>query len=255
MSRRPTDEASSAFLAWAQRSFDYKTSLAVRRAWKVLDINNLDATTDMFAAALVAEIEKLHGEGVDVALEHIHKVLEGAEDVTDMPAVFNPEQVVSSIIAQGPGMVKHYIKAGVAPSVAMEQGMRACHASMSRLVENSVRHTIQQTADKAGGGWGWQRHASAHACDFCLMLAGRGAVYESKKTATGHKYHDRCHCVAQFVKKGSSNENKDTGIRVEVSNSGTHGVSDTARKNRVNREEEKAKSYDGPVGKWPDRIP
>src|SRR5690606_18440933 len=58
----------------------------------------------------------------------------------------------------------------------------------------------------------WARHARPDACEFCTMLAGRGAVYRSQKTvgavfgptregsASGGqleaKFHDWCRCTA-----------------------------------------------------------
>ena len=89
----------------------------------------------------------------------------------------------------------------------------------------------------------WARHASANACEFCRMLATRGAVYASEASASavggrgkdvstnfdattgkrkrggqakgvrtrgnqsiGSKYHDHCHCVAVEVRPGGSYE-------------------------------------------------
>lgn len=81
----------------------------------------------------------------------------------------------------------------------------------------------------------WARHASANACEFCRMLATRGAVYGSEASAgivggrgkavatgprkrggqgkgvrtrgtqsLGDKYHDNCHCVAVEVRPGGT---------------------------------------------------
>lgn len=41
-------------------------------------------------------------------------------------------------------------------------------------------------------------------CAFCLMLASRGAVYQSRRTAGGlaHEFHGQCRCVVIAHKKG-----------------------------------------------------
>lgn len=45
----------------------------------------------------------------------------------------------------------------------------------------------------------WRRAPEAGACDFCLMLATRGAVYKTQRTAgDGNKYHRRCRCRAEL---------------------------------------------------------
>ena len=45
-------------------------------------------------------------------------------------------------------------------------------------------------------GWErWRRVPEPGACDFCLMLATRGAVYASQSTAgKDNDYHAHCHC-------------------------------------------------------------
>lgn len=45
----------------------------------------------------------------------------------------------------------------------------------------------------------WRRVPEPGACPFCLMLATRGAVYKSDRTAgNGNKYHRHCHCRAEL---------------------------------------------------------
>lgn len=218
------------FLRLVSEHLDRRTAEVVRKCWKLLDINDLDGTQDVFLDAVVASVGRLHADGVRMALKHIRAVADG-DSIDEVRDVFDVEAVRTSARTQGPVTVKRHISKGVAPTYASEQGMVSTHAAMSRVTENSVRRTIQKTAD-ANKNYGWQRHASADACDFCRMLAGRGAVYKSSDIAAGHEYHDRCHCTAEYVKKGSSQENKDDGTRVKTSNVGTHGKSVTSKRNR-----------------------
>ena len=45
----------------------------------------------------------------------------------------------------------------------------------------------------------WKRNPEMGACDWCLMLAGRGAVYSSRDAAGGDDpYHDNCKCDANM---------------------------------------------------------
>lgn len=98
--------------------------------------------------------------------------------------------------------------------------------------------TIENVGAEAGALWA--RHASANACEFCRMLATRGAVYASESAAervggrgkdvstsfdamgkrkrgglakgvrtrgtqkVGDRYHDNCHCVAIEVRPGDT---------------------------------------------------
>ena len=57
---------------------------------------------------------------------------------------------------------------------------------------------------------GYARVTTGDSCAFCIMLASRGFVYASERTATkskrGDKYHNHCHCVAvPFAKADSIN--------------------------------------------------
>lgn len=72
-------------------------------------------------------------------------------------------------------------------------------AGMERLIRNADRDTIRSAAESdPGASVGYMRRARGTACSFCLMLASRGAVYRSRRTATysdaGKHYHDHCRC-------------------------------------------------------------
>lgn len=105
--------------------------------------------------------------------------------------------------------------------------------SMQRALFNESRETIVENAEVEPGAR-WARHASANACEFCRMVATRGAVYTSESAASrvggrgvdeftnigrrrggrargirargnqaiGDKYHDHCHCIAVPVRPG-----------------------------------------------------
>lgn len=48
---------------------------------------------------------------------------------------------------------------------------------------------------------GWARVTGGHGCDFCRMLASRGAVYRKEITAT-FAAHDNCDCTAEAYFQG-----------------------------------------------------
>lgn len=54
---------------------------------------------------------------------------------------------------------------------------------MQKLIAGADRATIQANAQKDVVSTSWARVARPGACDFCRMLAGRGAVYRSKSAA------------------------------------------------------------------------
>lgn len=104
------------------------------------------------------------------------------------------------------------------PAVVREVAARAS-ATVERHVRQADRETIIATADRAGEEIGWARVLSgAENCPWCAMLASRGPVYRSDKSALsvvggrrgqtrgsrdlGEAYHDNCDCDAVLVREG-----------------------------------------------------
>ncbi len=84
-----------------------------------------------------------------------------------------------------------------------EQVKARLAGTLTRLVREPGRTTVFDAVRDAGTRWA--RIPGPYACDFCLMLASRGAVYESRESASttsgtrgtrpeGLRYHDRCTC-------------------------------------------------------------
>lgn len=76
-------------------------------------------------------------------------------------------------------------------------------------------------------GRGWARETSPDACPFCRMLAGRGAVYRTRETAS-FAPHDNCHCVAISLWDGAVDIFTETGGKATPSARGT-SAADQAR--------------------------
>jgi histone H3/H4 len=75
-------------------------------------------------------------------------------------------------------------------------------ASTARLVRDGGRRTVTRNTERDPAKPRYQRFLSARSkhCDFCTMLAGRGAVYHTKDAAgVGKHWHDRCHCYVDLV--------------------------------------------------------
>ncbi|GAA4756129.1 hypothetical protein [Gordonia alkaliphila] len=79
----------------------------------------------------------------------------------------------------------------------------AFEGGVDRWLRNVGRETVLHNAEAEGARW--YRYASANACGFCRMLATRGAVYVTARTAgEGNRYHDHCHCLAVVVRPGDT---------------------------------------------------
>lgn len=71
-----------------------------------------------------------------------------------------------------------------------------------KYVKQPGRDTMASNAKREGVRWA-RVPTGAKTCSWCLILASRDAVYSSKETAAGHKYHGSCDCVAVRISKDS----------------------------------------------------
>ena len=70
---------------------------------------------------------------------------------------------------------------------------------LDELVKQPYRSTVANSAFASGAGYA--RVPSGKTCDFCLMLASRGGVYKTAKTAgEGKKFHGDCDCRIVLVR-------------------------------------------------------
>jgi hypothetical protein len=73
--------------------------------------------------------------------------------------------------------------------------------SAQYLALEGGRSVINRSVDADEMATGWSRVTDADPCAWCAMLASRGPVYKSAKTAGdprqgGNRYHDACACQA-----------------------------------------------------------
>lgn len=78
--------------------------------------------------------------------------------------------------------------------------LNAMQGALIRLVLQASRDMILSTVGDMGKKTrtAMARVPEVGACDFCLMLSSRGAVYTSRESAgmDGSAYHDNCRCTA-----------------------------------------------------------
>jgi hypothetical protein len=98
------------------------------------------------------------------------------------------------------------------PAFAEKQDLGAALTMLTdasqRLVRQQARNTVALNVERDPFGASYARVPKGKTtCAFCLMLASRGAVYGSKKSAetirnSGKHYHTKCDCEAEPVWSG-----------------------------------------------------
>jgi hypothetical protein len=86
-----------------------------------------------------------------------------------------------------------------------EAALTALSGRLGKYVMQPGRDTVVAAVQADPSQPRWARvPSSPKPCEFCEMLAGRGAVYLSEDTADGTEYHDHCGCAAVPVWDGES---------------------------------------------------
>lgn len=120
--------------------------------------------------------------------------------VVDLAAPAPAEQVGKATSwALAPMFWPDYVKRG---RVELEQVItERVEAMAPRLVRQGGRDTMTENSERDPARPRYKRVlSSAKNCDFCAMLAGRGAVYHSEDSAgAGRHFHDHCKCRVELV--------------------------------------------------------
>lgn len=105
------------------------------------------------------------------------------------------DAVTTSLLVTGPAAIKSAISRGISLPAAMQTAQTTVARAGMRHVLNGGRETITATARNDPRSGGWARVTSGKACEFCSMLAGRGAVYG--EASADFQAHDGCSCSAE----------------------------------------------------------
>lgn len=186
------------------------TLASATKLWRDLDPRDLDRDADMWARATMSTAST--GKRM-TAIDAAKYAQRYAAAETRRPnlgppitpiAIVNRQQLTYKI---GYGIAR--VKLGMLNNEPLDLAMNRGLASVLGTVGNEVafgsRDTIlslvsgdNPTMDGKQRASAWARTASATACAFCAMLAGRGDVYHSEDTAS-FESHDNCDCSAELV--------------------------------------------------------
>ena len=175
------------------------TVAEMRRLWPALDWTALDRTYPRFAATvaqLVAQNRRTSA-GLSAAYLRAFRVASGlGGDLRVItPDALPLEQFKTSLRVTSVVAAKKAAAAGTPLEVAMGNALVQASGSMARIVLDAGRSTVIESVRADPAAVGWQRVLGGGGCDFCVMLAGRGAVY--KEDTADFPAHDHCGCTTE----------------------------------------------------------
>ena len=97
---------------------------------------------------------------------------------------------------------KQRIAAGTGPQQALEHARQRAGRAAAGTGARAARTAHERALQAAGIGWA--RIPATNGCPWCLLLASRGPVYRSERTAQGNvgPYHPWCRCRTLAVPRG-----------------------------------------------------
>lgn len=188
-----------------QKSLVLATVKDVISLWPQLNVSKFDDSWPGIRDLLKVLIGQRHQILSNYAVKYYNdfRAAEGASGVyyghrvDVLPSV----KLDESLDASGRGVYFGSLKNGKSEFVAKRQALTAVAGSSSRLVASGGRGTVEENVKADKQALGFARITKAKPCYFCAMLASRGFIYKSAKTAgdpraNGKLYHDHCSCVA-----------------------------------------------------------
>lgn len=169
------------------------------RLWPALDWQAIQATYPAWFTGVSALIARDRASSSQLAAAYV-RAFRAAEGVPGQVSILlqSPaleEQVAASMRVTSQVAFKRGVAAGMSTQTAAANAFVTNAGAVARLVLDGGRGTIQKTLAADEHAAGWRRLVSSHACDFCGMLAGRGAVYAA--ATADFASHDHCACMAE----------------------------------------------------------
>lgn len=174
-----------------QRRLAALTVAQMRQLWRLLDPENLPASSEDWLTATVAMIERNHAASAALSARYFvqfrqTEVRDGAFQLPPAP-ILNREQATTSLTVTG---ISRVAQGKTAVDTAA--------AAAVRLVLNGGRGTLVDAVEADPVALGWIRVTDGDPCAFCALLASRGPTFKSQGSA-GFQAHDSCACTAEPV--------------------------------------------------------
>jgi hypothetical protein len=173
--------------------------LRLAALWPILDVQNLDASFLPWARPVSQLVNRGHLVSASLAAQYLYAA-RADSSVPGLPTVvralpIDPPRLGAVLRITGPVAVKIAIGNGKDLMTAMQIGSVLSSGAATSLVLDGGRDTVIGSVKVDRTRPKWERITGANPCDFCAMLADRGAVYAEEDTAN-FEAHANCGCDA-----------------------------------------------------------
>jgi hypothetical protein len=179
----------------------------VLQVWReLMNPAKIDDSWPVVRAALIPAVQQAREQSTALARSAYMEARRDAgvpdEDFTpEGPLPLLLDRLEGALDVTGPVEFKRAIAAGKNPQQAMDAAAVRMVGTTQYLALEGGRQAMQRSISADKSATGWSRVTDADPCAWCAMLASRGPVYKSAKTAGdprrgGNSYHDHCACQA-----------------------------------------------------------
>jgi hypothetical protein len=179
----------------------------VLRVWReLMNPAKVDASWPAVRSALMPIVQQAREQSAVLAQAAYREARENAGVAGDGFEPSDPlplaiKRLESTLDVTGPVEFKNAIAAGKNPQQAMDAAAVRMVGSTQYLALEGARSVMKESIEADERATGWARVTDNDPCYWCAMLASRGPVYKSAKTAGdprqgGDRYHDACACQA-----------------------------------------------------------
>ncbi len=208
---------------------------AMRRLAELFPALNL-ADIDRTAPGWVLAVEQSTAQHYAMSQSLAHRYFEGSrgaagllDEVSFVLPSMDGGKLRASLTYKGPYAAKKMLSRGVMPDQVARVLFGTTAGIALRHGQAGGRDTIVTASNADPRCVGWRRITSAGACDFCLFLADRGAVYREETADFGA--HDACGCTAApvFNQDGKAWRGEEADVAQYIGSSRNKTPADRAR--------------------------
>lgn len=187
--------------ATAQKELGAVTVEQLRAVWPVLDLTDLDGTFDKWFALAAPVVRAQRTASARLAGNYltVYRSLEVGHDKSFHPVLSElvpAEKLATSLRVTGPISLKSNVGRGMLLEEAARIADEGAARAGSRLALEGGRDTLMESIAADPRALRWSRVVTSDKpCEFCLMLADRGAVYSADTVE--FQAHDGCSCMAE----------------------------------------------------------
>lgn len=154
-----------------------------------LDVNDLEATLPTYSTAVAGTVQQ-YGRASAVLAARFY---ENRRKAAGIPGTYRVSPAAPPNAERVTAGVRWATKGLWSKTPDVEGAQKLVIGAAENYALDGGRTTIIRAVQSDRKSTGWARQVEPGACSFCLLLATRGAVYRTERTAD-FRAHDHCHC-------------------------------------------------------------